>query len=100
METQFPTTDLNHLDPHSLEKIALIAEQAKRTLLLGISTIRRLDAPPMSQQAVDSAQMVAQLSRLTLMWDEIHYRTTQLLSTLPLLDEWPSITKPPPMTLH
>ncbi|MBF0293767.1 MAG: hypothetical protein HQL96_01145 [Magnetococcales bacterium] len=102
MTPKFLASDLTQLDPVALEKIARIAEQARRSLLLGIATIRHMDDPPETGHAEDSDQMVAQLGRLTLMWDEIFQRASQLLHNADESDvPWPEPEQPAPLvTLH
>ncbi|MBF0439616.1 MAG: hypothetical protein HQL93_10905 [Magnetococcales bacterium] len=102
MDTNFFETDLTQLDQQSLEKIAAIAEHAKRSLMIGISTLRQLDETPHPTTSDDNSdQMVEQLSRLTLMWDEIHHRAIKLLSEeVFLADTWPTFPKHPTVTLH
>ncbi|MBF0212740.1 MAG: hypothetical protein HQM00_04140 [Magnetococcales bacterium] len=103
MDLKLFDTDLTHLDHHSLEKIANIAAQARRSLLIGIATIREADeAAPAEAATPESDQMVAQLGRLTLMWDEIHQRASRLLTDeLLQVEEWPAnIHKSLPVTLH
>ncbi|MBF0191852.1 MAG: hypothetical protein HQL99_12045 [Magnetococcales bacterium] len=103
MELKLFEADLTHLDHHSLEKIAHIAAQARRSLLIGIASIRGGEEPvPAESPLPDTDSMVAQLGRLTLMWDEIHHRARRLLSDeLLQVEEWPrNIHKPPSVTLH
>ncbi|MBF0126653.1 MAG: hypothetical protein HQM02_05515 [Magnetococcales bacterium] len=104
MNTKFLEADLTQLDQHALEKIAQIAAQARRSLLLGIATIRHMDDPPQPLHAdADSDQMVEQLSRLTLMWDEIHHRASLLLTDTPPqqpADQRQAFKHAPPVTLH
>lgn len=97
MDLRLFEADLTHLDSHSLEKIAHIAAQARRSLLIGIASIRDTDEtttealPPTS----DTDRMVAQLGKLTLMWDEIHHRARRLLTDEVIqTDDWPTQTKP------
>ncbi|MEO5345442.1 MAG: hypothetical protein H7834_03570 [Magnetococcus sp. YQC-9] len=104
MDLRLFEADLTHLDPHSLEKIAHIAARARRSLLIGIASIRETDETTTLEisQPADTDLMVAQLGKLTLMWDEIHHRARRLLSDdLPPDGEWS--TKPqksPSITLH
>ncbi|MBF0271107.1 MAG: hypothetical protein HQL98_03375 [Magnetococcales bacterium] len=103
MDLKLFEADLTHLDHHSLEKIANIAAQARRSLLIGIASIRGGEEPtPPESLTADTDSMVAQLGRLTLMWDEIHHRASRLLSDeLLQVEEWPAnIHKPPSVTLH
>ncbi|MBF0178712.1 MAG: hypothetical protein HQM03_01665 [Magnetococcales bacterium] len=103
MNPKFLTSDLTQLDPLALEKIARIAEQARHSLLMGIATIRHMDDPAESGLGEDSDQMVAQLGHLTLMWDEIFQRASQLLHDADgaAHDPWPESNPPvPPVTLH
>ncbi|MBF0417760.1 MAG: hypothetical protein HQL86_05865 [Magnetococcales bacterium] len=106
MDLRLFEADLTHLDSHSLEKIAHIAAQARRSLLIGIASIRTTDettaeTPPPSS---DTDLMVAQLGKLTLMWDEIHHRARRLLTDDGMqTDDWSPKSKPykfPPVTLH
>ncbi|MBF0342013.1 MAG: hypothetical protein HQL95_13780 [Magnetococcales bacterium] len=103
MDLKLFEADMTHLDHHSLEKIANIAAQARRSLLIGIATIRDTEenATP-DTPSQDTDQMVAQLGRLTLMWDEIHHRASRLLSDELLeIEDWPTnLHRPPPVSLH
>lgn len=106
MDLKLFDADLTHLDHHSLEKIAHVAAQARRSLLIGIASIRGTDEVIHAETAASETDlMVAQLGRLTLMWDEIHHRASRLLTDeLTELDEWPAELhhhkKNRPVTLH
>ncbi|MBF0629165.1 MAG: hypothetical protein HQL91_13185 [Magnetococcales bacterium] len=104
MDLKLFAADLTHLDHHSLERIATIAAQARRSLLIGIASIRGTDDTLQPESASSETDlMVAQLGRLTLMWDEIHHRASRLLSDeLLQVEEWPTEIqfKSPSITLH
>ncbi|MBF0614074.1 MAG: hypothetical protein G8237_09800 [Magnetococcales bacterium] len=105
MDLKLFGADLTHLDHHSLEKITHIAAQARRSLLIGIASIRNTEETTHPESAaLETSHMVAQLGRLTLMWDEIHHRASRLLTdewSQPEEEEWSTGShKPQSITLH
>ena len=78
MEGALSDRNQDALDRQTLEKISMIAEQAKNALLVGITAIRRLNAGP--ERDINPGSMVDQLGKLILMWDEIHIQVNKMMN--------------------